>query len=391
MLFYEKEFFFLKKIVSLEPNYKNPHFKMRKSIFLFAFLCFAFTITSCSNDDNETTPPTVVDPFAGNSSIEDAVITISNDDIDVAAIGGVMIKSTPLVANGDIEMTVPATESLAFPEEGFKIELAPQNDFDGIYVQLDGATDYLDIPKSSLTLIDQSTGKTSARNEDANYELNIDLGSEVTPGTFCYDICIYDSFGNISNPIEVCVTVKFFGGNSALVGEWNLNTVKIAEGDTNSEYAPGETTCKLSYTEECDGEKQLNQCDILPGINVVFNQDGTYISKFISNGTDYYEGLNYNTCEVVQYPSDEGDENEISTEDEGKWSYDFDGENQKRLILIIYKKTITYTDGTSEIDTYESGEAELAENVLNVIENSFDITFPEEEEDEGIRTYYFSK
>ena len=368
---------------------------MRKSIFLFAFLCFAFTITSCSNDDNETTPPTVVDPFAGNSSVEDAVITISNDDIDVADIGGVMIKSTPLVANGDIEMTVPATESLAFPEEGFKIELAPQNDFDGIYVQLDGATDYLDIPKSSLTLIDQSTGKTSARNEDANYELNIDLGSEVTPGTFCYDICIYDSFGNISNPIEVCVTVKFFGGNSALVGEWNLNTVKITEGDTNSEYAVGETICKPTYTEECNtGEvKQLNECETLPEINIVFNQDGTYILKFINNGTgtDYYEGLNYETCEVVEYPYNE--EDAISTE-EGKWSYDIDGENQKRLILIIYKETVTYTDDSDredEIYTYESGEADLDENVLNIIENSFDITFPEEEEGEGIRTYYFSK
>ena len=368
---------------------------MRKSIFLFAFLCFAFTITSCSNDDNETTPPTVVDPFAGNSSVEDAVITISNDDIDVAAITGATIKSTPLVANGDIEMTVPATESLAFPEEGFKIELAPQNDFDGIYVQLDGATDYLDIPKSSLTLIDQSTGKTSARNEDANYELNIDLGSEVTPGTFCYDICIYDSFGNISNPIEVCVTVKFFGGNSALVGEWNLNTVKITEGDTNSEYAVGETICKPTYTEECNtGEvKQLNECETLPEINIVFNQDGTYILKFINNGTgtDYYEGLNYETCEVVEYPYNE--EDAISTE-EGKWSYDIDGENQKRLILIIYKETVTYTDDSDredEIYTYESGEADLDENVLNIIENSFDITFPEEEEGEGIRTYYFSK
>jgi len=370
---------------------------MRKSIFLFAFLCFAFTITSCSNDDNETTPPTVVDPFAGNSSIEDAVITISNDDIDVVAIGA-EIKSTltdPLEANGDIEMTVPTTEPLAFPEEdasgisGFKIELAPQNDFDGIYVQLDGATDYLDIPKSSLTLIeDEFTGKTSARNEDANYELNIDLGSEVTPGTFCYEICIYDAEGNISAPIEVCVTVKFFGGNSALVGEWNLNTVKITEGDTNSEYASGETICKPTYTEECNtGEvKQLKECEFLPGINVVFNQDGTYISKFISNGTDYYEALlDYDTCEVVEYPSD----NVTSREEEGKWSYDLDGENQKRLILITYKETITYTDGTSEIDTYESGEADLEENVLNVIENSFDITFPEE--DEGIRTYYFSK
>ena len=292
-------------------------------------------------------------------------------------------------------MTVPATESLAFPEEGFKIELAPQNDFDGIYVQLDGATDYLDIPKSSLTLIDQSTGKTSARNEDANYELNIDLGSEVTPGTFCYDICIYDSFGNISNPIEVCVTVKFFGGNSALVGEWNLNTVKITEGDTNSEYAVGETICKPTYTEECNtGEvKQLNECETLPEINIVFNQDGTYILKFINNGTgtDYYEGLNYETCEVVEYPYNE--EDAISTE-EGKWSYDIDGENQKRLILIIYKETVTYTDDSDredEIYTYESGEADLDENVLNIIENSFDITFPEEEEGEGIRTYYFSK
>ena len=384
---------------------------MRKSIFLFAFLCFAFTITSCSNDDNETTPPTVsnddnettpptvVDPFAGNSSVEDAVITISNDDIDVAAIGGV-IKSTPLVANGDIEMTVPTTEPLAFPEEdasgisGFKIELAPQNDFDGIYVQLDGATDYLDIPKSSLTLIeDEFTGKTSARNEDANYELNIDLGSEVTPGTFCYDICIYDSFGNISNPIEVCVTVKFFGGNSALVGEWNLNTVKITEGDTNSEYASGETICKPTYTQECNtGEvKQLKECEFLPGINVVFNQDGTYISKFISNGTDYYEALlDYDTCEVVEYPSD----NVTSREQEGKWSYDLDGKNQKRLILITYKETIKYTDDSGKEDEeikYGSGETDLDENVLNVIENSFDITFPEEEEDEGIRTYYFSK
>lgn len=370
---------------------------MKKSIFLFAFLCFAITIISCSNDDNET--PTVVDPFAGNSSVEDAVITISNDDIDVAAIQGAEIKSTPLEANGNIEMTVPATESLAFPEEdapgisGFKIELAPQNDFDGIYVQLNGATDYLDIPKSSLTLIeDEFTGKTSARNEDANYELNIDLGSVVTPGTFCYDICIYDSNGNISSPIEVCVTVKFFGGNSALVGEWNLNTMKTTEGDTYSEYAVGQTFCEPTYTEECDGEKQLNECETLPGINIVFNQDGTYISKFISNGTDYYEGLNYETCEVVEYPSDE--ENQSSREEEGKWSYDFDGENQKRLILIIYKKTITYTvDSGKDKETieYGSGETDLEENVLNVIENSFDISFSYDDENEVIRTYYFSK
>lgn len=362
---------------------------MKKSIFLFAFLCFAITIISCSNDDNET--PTVVDPFAGNSSVEDAVITISNDDIDVAAIGA-EIKSTltdPLEANGNIEMTVPATESLAFPEEGFKIELAPQDDFDGIYVQLNGATDYLDIPKSSLNLLEEEM-YFSARNGDANYELNIDFGSEVTPGTFCYEICIYDSNGNISSPIEVCVTVKFFGGNSALVGEWNLNTMKTTEGTTNSEYAVGQTLCESEDSFKCNGEiKQLNECEFIPEINIVFNQDGTYIIKFISSGTDSYEELNYETCEVVEYPSDEKNQN--SREEEGKWSYDLDGENQKRLILISYKETITYTDGTNEINTYESGETDLEENVLNVFENSFDISFTYDDENEIIRTYYFSK
>ena len=178
-----------------------------------------------------------------------------------------------------------------------------------------------------------------------------------------------------------------------MVGEWNLNTLKITEDDTKNEYAVGQTFCEPTYTQEFKtGEvKQLNECETLPGINIVFNQDGTYILKFISNGTgtDYYEGLNYETCEVVEYLNN--GENQSSREEEGKWSYDLDGENQKRLILITYKETITYTDGTSEIDTYESGEAELEENVLNVFENSFDITFPEEEEDEGIRTYYFSK
>ncbi|MDC0177610.1 hypothetical protein OAJ14_05625, partial [Polaribacter sp.] len=115
-----------------------------------------------------------------------------------------------------------------------------------------------------------------------------------------------------------------------MVGEWNLNTLKITEGDTNSEYAVGQTFCEPTYTQECKtGEvKQLNECETLPGINIVFNQDGTYILKFISNGTgtDYYEGLNYETCEVVEYLNN--GENQSSREEEGKWSYDLDGENQ---------------------------------------------------------------
>ena len=363
---------------------------MRKSIFLFAFLCFAFTITSCSNDDNETTPPTVVDPFAGNSSVEDAVITISNDDIDVAAIGATILSTLPEPNGETIEMTVPSEESLAFPEEGFNIKLTPKADFEGIYVQLNGAngaTDYLDIPKSSL--VSEYDQNFSPRNEDPSYEINIDFGSNIKPGTFCYKICIYDAEGNISAPIEVCVTVKFFGGNIDLIGEWNLNTMKqIAEDVTSQEYAAGAYVCELDYETECEGSGlniELNYCDAVPEIKLAINQDGTYTAT-ITQEKSTYEVVDSATCSVL---TKENEPAQTSIE-EGNWSFDLDGINQKRLILIIRKETLILAGSEPDVKTYESGESSLEENVLNVSGNNFDITLFDEE-DGVLNTYYFSK
>lgn len=362
---------------------------MKKLILICAFTCIGFLTGSCSTDNNGTPVPEV-SVYDLNVLQEETTIPLGEINM---VISGAIVKSAPIVSNGAIEMTVPSEESLAFPKEGFDIKLSTQSEFKGVYLQLKGASEYYDIPKErlmsarpkGLKMKSKTAFNTGAltKVKAGNYVLPVDFGTTIEPGTFCYEIYIYDSEGNVSVPMEVCVTVKFFGGLEDMAGEWNLQSMT---NNGSEKIVPGEELCE-TYQEECNGDYyDLKECSDLPNIRITANIEGTYILEFSGEGKISYESLN-SDCEITNTIEEDG----ITTET-GYWSYDVNDENQKRLIMIAYSVVYKTADGTEETYTFEEGEASLNNNVLNISEDNFDITFMEEDQGNSrTETYYFSR
>ena len=365
---------------------------MKKSKILALFVLITFGLTSCSKDKDDDT--TEVDGYAANVAQEDAIMSV--EEVNISIPGLTATKSPLPVANGNISMEVPSKESFAFPTVGFAVKLSTQTEFTGIYLKLSGATEYYDIPKESLTSARAQGSDTKTEpnlnivtaDPQGNYEVNVQFGADIKPGTFCYEICIYDGNGNISTPQEVCVTVKFFGGNDALVGTWILDN--MTSGDSEK-LLPGDNFCR-EYREMCQGTGEfytVKDCNKVPEINITIEKVGDYtltITDASANAT--YQYLNY-ACEIM-----EGTKNGRTSIriEKGQWSYDLDGENAKKLILITTSREETFSDGEVEIEVFPNGIPDLSENILNVSENNFNITFPSGTGDDKIEeSYYFSK
>ena len=300
-----------------------------------------FLIFSCAKDDEPSNDEVTLQPK------DLAIIELENTPLDIAnfsvSINGATEKTAEIIPNGAIALTVPSTKSLAFSGEGFTVKFNSDADFKGVYLQLqntDGtkADSYFDKEMSSssssykkfkssknikATFLSKNA-KMAKKNEDAPFEFDVDFGAAIQLGTFCYSICAYDAEGNVSEPQEVCVTVKAFGGNSNLVGTWSLS--KSIEGEKT--VYPYEIYDEGYVNARC--KKYLEDLSIQSGGTVIYNADGTYsytynVPAYISTKEVIYD---YETCTIVK---EETQEKAHGWGGKGKWSYDA---TSKRLITV---------------------------------------------------------
>ncbi len=317
--------------------------KFFKSTILIATLaCFTF---SCSSNDDSSSDSKDDDLAQEQNETENRVIPTSELESGIRIDGSTSKPGTPPSPNGKLDFQINTEKQEAFQEAGLDIKFSTLDNIQGVYILFQDSDgnkldSYLDVPLSALE------GKTASKKHkkvlqqnktftENEYTIDVDFDN-ILPGTFCYEICLYDENNNISAIEEICIEVEAWGGNSDIVGEWIFDRYD-GEGsdendDTDIDCENGDTII-VSYVGEEDETWVL-----------VLNADGSYYETY--KGSEEY--LNYEAtqanCSAVY------DESNYDDKYSGKWAYNED----KQTLTIIDFKYENLLD-SSDNETYENG------------------------------------
>ena len=249
------------------------------------------------------------------------------------------------------------------------------------YYDIDFSTAGANFKKVSTLFNKNRKENISLTNKTDNGTLDVDFSSAIEPGTFCYEICVYDAQGNISAPQEVCATVQSWGGNTTLLGEWEATKTEfvndfetdikiIGEGEcSDHEFSCSETDEIIDYVE----------CNTINFANIIFNEDGSFVVNSQETFTDLDLGASINACEAIFL------EDVHSYESLGFWAYD--AENS-RLTLVKYSSTQIVNGVTTNSETFEEGDGELVfDGILTITGNDMVINEQIDSDLDGVIDY----
>ena len=135
----------------------------------------------------------------------------------------------------------------------------------GCYVQVDGAGNYNTLPYGT------SSGATGT------LQLPIGIPTNVIGGVFCVNFCIYDTNGNISNVLTVCITVLELGsGNLQISLSWDTPT----DQDLYVQDPSGTTIYYSNKTSSTGGQLDRDDLDGFGPENIFWSNvapDGEYV------------------------------------------------------------------------------------------------------------------
>jgi len=324
-----------------------------KKTYLCAVAALFLVAASCSDDDSVSGIVTVTpDPTEE--------IALNPDDVsgNIIINNGTIVPGDAPTPTGTLPFTMDQTTQSGFQKNGFDITFDAPTNYAGAYIQVqsaDGtmADEYwnVSVPGRSNVIDNEKRkglfNKQLSRSNDQQVEIDVDFEDTVSPGTFCYLICIYDTDGNISQPVEVCVEVEAWAGNPNLVGNWTLTKEEITyEGETDIDIV-GEESCE-SFTVNCNNDSSLTiedaYCYTINLANITFNADGTLSETYKETSTDYNYSSTIESCEATYFETEE--DNYSAT---GYWAYD---EEESLLTLVIFNET---DDGV--VTNYENGDA----------------------------------
>lgn len=310
-----------------------------KPLLVFA-LGFAVVFTSCDDDDeNGGTVEDGVEEVEATVEIADADQV--TDALDVAGATNVdgnppsptTAAGTPEISNNDINVQTgqEGETNITLNYSGTSVE--------GAYFQVDGASSYLDIPIS-----------TGGRTMEDAVTIAIDLAAAFEPGTFCGEICVYDSENRVSEPVTVCIEVIELGGDGSafIVGTWTLTGTKDSDDDEIT--AVGEDDVETDTFQCSDGTSvEVSNVYRIEFATAVFDNKG----NVRIDGEEYEKELVWDnsTCDQLVYE----EETEIIDMD-GVWTYDSEA---ARLDMILQNNedneqevvsfTVVQTDGGVEL------------------------------------------
>ena len=237
--------------------------KTLKYLILFGI---TLTFTFCSTNDDEDND----DPYEEGINEQEQTVLDANQVFNNMVIeGATIINEAPPIPNGNINYSLIST-STATIDEGFDIKFNSPENIAGAYLiisDVDGniASSYFDIPESAFSSLQlnntnslRSKMISNANNqknvgEDLNITINNFLSS-LSNGVFCYELCVYDNNGNISQPQTQCVTIETLGGNDFLVDRWYLNRYEEYGDGVNINVGMNEEYC-YSEINTCENRK----------------------------------------------------------------------------------------------------------------------------------------
>tara|TARA_B110000459_G_C16591801_1_gene486650 strand:- start:757 stop:1863 length:1107 start_codon:yes stop_codon:yes gene_type:complete len=243
--------------------------------------------------------------------------------------------------------------------ENIRINLnVSQGNVAGIYMKVPGADDYFDIPvqngsnkkDNDHSLFDHATSTESLQFRSSSNEfLELELPDNLE-GEFCFNYCVYDSTGYVSNVVSQCVVIETIGGNLPFnTKTWEALYFLYADenGQEKEEigvvdyYRDTITNCYDTLTNaNIDTELIIAEEYRMDNLIFTFNTDGTFeysAEGYEKNATNY----NYGVCNDGPITYTEETDNEYLT---GWWSYD---DATKLLVLILndegYREAVEMT------------------------------------------------
>ncbi len=317
------------------------------------YLCFlaavSLAIVSCGDDDSNDNGLITVNP----DPTEEIALDPSNVSENIIIANGTKVEGDAPAPNGDLSFSLTETNQSAFQKSGFEITFNAPANYAGSYIQVVSsngtkASSYWDVSGFGKTKSSQQKSKrnkkraitTTAKQLEDEVEIDVDFENTITAGTFCYFICIYDTDGNISEPVEVCVEVEAWGGNPNVTGTWNY--IKTVTNGETIELGQ-ENFCEGDITITCDNQNTIlideAWCYVTTSLIMNFNEDGTYsyTEKYFNS-----KALNYDTTQANCEATFDSDEEESIYVSKGNWAYD---EEEGNLTLVEFEWT---DDGVSE-------------------------------------------
>lgn len=346
------------------------------TFFITAFLCLTF---SCSESDKNSSGPDL-DLAQQQNETENRIIPISELQSGITIVGATSKTWTPPQPNGSLDFQINTDKQEGFQEAGLDIKFSTLDDIQGAYVLFQDSNgnkldSYLDVPLSALegkTVIKKNK-KSLKQNKvltGDEYLIDVDFDN-ISPGTFCYEICLYDENNNISVVENICIEVEAWGGNSEIVGEWVFDRSSDDEDNTETiDCENGETITVNYYRNEEDWV-------------LVLNTDGSYYETY--KGFDEFLDIDATeaSCSAVYTKGDDSDDKYS-----GNWAYNED-KNTLTIIDFSYENLLD----TSENESFPKGSVYFDGNntKASVISGELVITDNYSEDNESFSDSYTFK
>lgn len=348
--------------------------KTLKYLILFGItLIFTFCSSNDDSGDDEGTYVAVVND-------KEQVRLDPNEVVSKLNIQGAMIINDAAPApNGTIDFSLIST-STATISEGFDIKFNTLENIAGAYLLIsdeDGnlASSYFDIPESAFTslqpnstnrfqsIFDSPSNNKRNGGEDLTITINNFLES-LSNGIFCYQLCVYDSNGNISVPQTQCVTIETLGGNDFLVDRWDLNRFQEFDDGVNFSVGLNEEYCDGEiFTCENGNSITLSYCYTFNEFYMTLNIDGTYRLFLEESDTNFDLSASLSSCSTVSEP-----DGLYQYDSEGIWAFN---ESNGKLLMAEY---FFRSNENGEIfeEFYGAGNAQLLfDTPIEIIGNTF--------------------
>ncbi|MGL1888003.1 MAG: hypothetical protein OCD76_15925 [Reichenbachiella sp.] len=228
---------------------------------------------------------------------------------------------TPILYDDDTQVTTTQNGTTT-------IELDVQSgDVAGLYFQVEGATDYINIPVS-----------LAARKLEDSPSFELNLAEVFEPGEFCALVCAYNAEDQVSTPVSVCITIVELGGEESgyLVGSWKLLS-EVEEDGTVYNVGDDYTSTESYYCDD-NTTKEFTETSRTNSLIIDINAKGEIKINF----NEYYKGLDWDnttSCDNLIFEEETEVEEMI-----GVWSYN----NSTKILDLL----VNDTDGEDEVITF---------------------------------------
>jgi hypothetical protein len=254
----------------------------------------------------------------------------------------------------------------------------------GYYVKVNGASDYFKVDYNKPREGGKQKPRLSRHNRSLAKGLDIDstgggnldssiviiIPASIQPGQFCMTYCAYDSLGNVSNPITVCISVLSFGGDAAssyLNATWHITGSST---DTTIGWDPvfgvGDTMYSQGY---CINGHIVDSFGMGPVTYPAYIYSVTQSDlTFASNGglkfdyAEIYKEFNYASSSCSNYVYNTMTDSDHMT---GAWSYN---STTGKMVLIF-----DFDDmGNADPEAYEYKLIKLSNNKVYLHDLDYD-------------------